>query len=78
MDAQLLIVLVGLLFNFVAMIVGGLSFAWKVWQWLSSMKSEMGERLSAVETDVKHLLRAQGVTKREGEQHGHVHRQIRG
>ncbi len=52
MSDQTVILLVGLAFNFVAMMIGGLAMLFSGWRWLS----QIVERLAAVEVSVKYLM----------------------
>ena len=54
-DAQLLMVAVGFVINLVVMISGIVGLAFAQWRWISAMRTELGERLAAVETDIKNL-----------------------
>jgi hypothetical protein len=67
MEPQTIILLVGLGFNFVAMIVGGLGFAFGIWRWFSRLEVALVQRITKVETEVHQLMRAQGCGRREGE-----------
>jgi hypothetical protein len=57
--------MLGLALNLFATLISFLVLAFAVWKWLSKGLADLGERLSAVETHVKHLLRAHGSARRE-------------
>jgi hypothetical protein len=65
MSDQTLLVMIGLAFNFVTMVIGGLSVLFAAWRWFSAMQANTGERLARVETEIKNLLRAHGLKQRE-------------
>ena len=67
MEPQTIILLVGLGFNFVAMMVGGLGFAFGVWRWFSRLELNLVQRITRVETEVRQLMRAGGCARRDGE-----------
>lgn len=74
MSAETIILLIGLAFNFVAMLVGGLGMMLAGFRWFSSMHSQLsvwlaniGERLAALETDVKYLREQTGKLRDGGD-----------
>ena len=65
MDATT-VVLIGLAFNFVTMVVGGVGLLFAIWRYSMSMAG----RMAAMETNIEHLMAAQGLQIRKGDSHG--------
>lgn len=64
MDATMVMV-IGLAFNFVTMVVGGVGLLFAIWRYSMSMAA----RMATMETNIEHLMNAQGLTIRKGDGH---------
>jgi hypothetical protein len=64
MDAST-VMLIGLAFNFVTMVVGGVGLLFAIWRYSVSM----AERMATMEAHIRHLMQAQGLTIRKGDDH---------
>lgn len=61
--------LVGLAVNFVTMVIGGLGLLFAVWRY--SMANTA--RMAVMETNIHHLMHAQGLKVRRGENDNAIH-----
>ena len=59
------VMLIGLAFNFVTMVVGGVGVLFAIWRYSMSM----AERMATMEANIVHLMSAQGLTVRKGDHH---------
>lgn len=64
MDAST-VMLIGLAFNFVTMVIGGMGLLFALWRYSMTMAA----RMATMETNIEHLMAAQGLQIRKGDVH---------